>query len=478
MLRTFDLFDTLIARRCISPIVIYQNVEHASAMPGLADVRSKAGHQLWLSKVPHNTEDIYRLAIKHLANKRLDATSLAQLEYECEFRNAIPVLRAMKLIDRESVIVSDMHHPHWVIERLYAQASQTLSLRWLPGIYLSNQSKHTGEFWQSLRSKGLVAHHLGDNSHSDIQQAVAHGHQATFFDWTQMNTTELSLARCGLHSVARAVRSVRLRCVPNEQDEASVVLNTMCTHVVPVLALASVLLREVMRQQSKNLLVFVGRDGAVWQSIFTAMFSQTPTRRLPLSRRLMQDSPATASAMIQSHVGRDAIVVDLVGSGTSWSQLAARAELKFSFPILHLIRYPTSGSTQSLPLHSLIDWSQNSVKGMHALEAFCEESYASACDAQWVDVNQHAGFLRIQKSSADDCSICSSSVAEQLQNVIQCASHELGFEMTRANDQSQTSNVHSLLLRLLLELNLSFDVIDSQTNFWARNASSGMGRVL
>jgi hypothetical protein len=475
MLRTFDLFDTLIARRCVSPIAVYQTVEHASQITGLVDARSRAGHQLWTRQTPHSTQDIYQLAISFLPPMHLKAEALAQLEYQSEYRECIPILRSLELIDQESVIVSDMHHPQWVLERLYLIAAQSMSRRWLPSMFVTNQNKHTGTFWQQLASQGHVATHLGDNPHSDVNQAQLLGHQATLFDWAQMQPTELRLAACGLHSLARATRSVRLRCVPSNQHAQVALIEKMCTHVIPILALASLLLRDLMRQHRKTTAVFVGRDGAVWQCIFNAMFSEVPTYRLPLSRRLMQDSPATAAAMVRSRVSPDALVVDLVGSGTSWSRLIAETGLEITPALCHLIRYPALALDTSLQMLSLIDLSQSESWEIYALEIFCEEVYPSACDAQWVDLEKHGGFAQIKHAAAESLTTSATSLPVALQACVQCASHELAFELARSKDICQLEAIHALLRDLVTQLGQDFAAINEATNFWNRNTQLAHG---
>ncbi|MBS7808540.1 hypothetical protein [Variovorax sp. PCZ-1] len=470
MLRTFDLFDTLIARRCISPLSVYEAVETISRIPGLAESRSRAGHQLWLSQTPHSTQDIYRLALSNMAGSPMNAAQLAQLEYEREYAECLPVLRAMDQLDRASIVVSDMHHPAWVIERLYSGAARSFSKRWMPSIHISNQDKHNGSFWQALASQGLVAQHLGDNAHSDFAQAQAHGHQATIFDWAHLQATEQSLATIGLHSVARACRSTRLQCVPQLNAPFEKILSVMCSHVVPILALGCLLLNALMKQEGKTSVVFVGRDGAVWQSVFQAIDGQTPTTRVALSRRLMQTSPHTAVSMLKSCVSRDTLVADLVGSGASWADLQRTTGFAMEFQLCHLLRYPSASSVANISLQSLVDFSHSPIAGMYALEAFCEESYASTCDADWINLGKQSGFAQIRATSDDHLSLAESAASDALHGALECAQRELRFEMSRANDQCSIESIQALLRNLVLELCQEFETINACTQFWNRNA--------
>ena len=469
MLRTFDLFDTLIARRCVGPLAIYDLVAHQANIPGLASARSKAGHHLWMTQQTHTTRDIYQLALTMLPAAKCSADELAHLEFAQEVRETIPVLRGLEQVDRESIIVTDMHHPHWVLERLILKASEPLNRRWLPSMIASNQDKHTGVIWKSLAARKLSVEHLGDNAQSDVIRAKEHGHSATLFDWVQFQPTEKRLIDSGLQSIARACRSVRLSCVPLLDSPQAPILSMMCSHLVPILALGCVLLNALMHEQRKQMLVFSGRDGAVWQGIFQAMFASVPTRRLPLSRRLMQSSPQTALAMIQSCTDQEVLVADLVGSGASWSQLMHATGSQMTFPLCHLIRYPSATPLAPMHLLSLVDFSEQPMQGMHVLEALCEEGYPSTCDAEWQELDGGAGFAHVRVATTDASTIGHTQTVESLQTVLRCAAHELSLELARANDHCKVSALQILLQELVLELCKAYSVVEAQTGFWARN---------
>jgi hypothetical protein len=469
-LRTFDLFDTLIARRCVSPLLVYQQVENKAKLPGLADARSQAGHQLWLSQTPHNTADIYQLALRALPQTPLNAQELAQLEYDVELQECIPVLQALSQLDRQAVIISDMHHPLWFLEKLYASVARDVVGRWLPSFYVSNQDKHQGVIWQQLSQQKRIVNHLGDNLHSDVETPRAHGHQATLFSWTAPESMEQKMFSSGLNSIARASRSVRLQCVPHPADANYPLLYCMACYVVPLLAMGSLLLREFMRRKGKTHLVFVGRDGAVWQSIFDAMFGQVPHQRLALSRELMRRSPQTCVAMIRSCVTEQSLVVDLAGSGASWAQLEDDAGFDVFFPIFHLISYPSWRSTQGIVLDSLIDFSRTPIEAIYALEALCEESYSSHATADWIGIHPQAGLARFHPPSSAGMSVGDAQMADVLQGVIQVAGAELRLEIARAHEQISTKAILTLMQELFSQLSQAFPSVSSRLNFSVRNS--------
>jgi hypothetical protein len=472
MLQSFDLFDTLIARRCISPVRLYEAVEQQTKIDGLAQARMKAGHQFWISQAPHSTQDIYKVALSYLHITSIEPLHLAHLEYEHEYHECMPVLRAFMQINRKSVVISDMHHPMWVIERIYTTAAQSIGSRWLPSFLLSNQDKHTGTVWRNLAIKGCYVQHLGDNKTSDLDQPLAYGHRATIFNWTELQSHEKKLIACGLESIARAVRSVRLQCMPLDITLGANLFRTMCVYVIPVLAIASLLLREVMQKTGKNDVVFVGRDGAVWHTIFTSIFKHIPTRRIALSRRLMRDSPDTALAMLKSCVSDQTLLADLAGSGSSWSKLVEDTGLTKLPPICHLIQYPSWRETSSLNLHSLVDFSKISAHGIHALEAMCEESYSNITSAEWINTDSANGFVKLNTLLDDDLCTTQPTLVERLQQIVCCSSRELQAEILRSGDQAKTQDVRTLLHEFIYLLNQQFEVIDYSLNFTARNAKS------
>jgi hypothetical protein len=87
--RSFDIFDTLVARRCVHPYNIFYFVEHRASHEGFTKMRILA--ERGISNQDYNLQAIYR-AMQTLFN--IDSARLAvlmQMELEEEFANLIPI---------------------------------------------------------------------------------------------------------------------------------------------------------------------------------------------------------------------------------------------------------------------------------------------------------------------------------------------------------------------------------------------------
>jgi hypothetical protein len=469
-LHSFDLFDTLIARRCLDPLSLYAMVEQHAGLPGLAQARSQAGHALWSASQDHSTLDIYTLAVREL-KAQVSAADLAQLEFECELEQCIPVRRHLEQLTPRSLIISDMHHPRWQIEHLLAQAASCVGVRWPQALYLSNRGKHDGVAWAELQATCGHLQHVGDNLHSDVQQAQAHGHQATHSVWALPTPAEQLLIQQGFRPVALAARAARLRCI-GHSDAASAQLGLwMSDFVFPILALGAVWLHALARKQGIRVLLFVGRDGGVWQRVFRQLYPDMPTQHLYASRTALTQGSSDFHAYVQQQLAplspETTLMVDLCGTGASWQAYASQHAVKLPAQAV-LLRYPTH--LASLPVTALLDCSASTTPGIHALEAFCEEGFASVLDVDFFATpGKHAFAVPRQQPGLMLHHTSRSNAAGMLQNILQTACEELVRTMPTHNAHVNAQQLLGTCQTLFNELVARHAEIERITNFFARN---------
>ena len=85
-IRSYDIFDTLIARRCIDPRNIFIEVEQASQRPGFAAGRSQAEALLYAAG-PYDLDAIYLKLQELLSLSDSERDDLKTLEIEREVAN-------------------------------------------------------------------------------------------------------------------------------------------------------------------------------------------------------------------------------------------------------------------------------------------------------------------------------------------------------------------------------------------------------
>ncbi len=469
---SFDLFDTLIARRCISPLVVYQLVEQRSGVVGLAQARSEAGHALWSQRVDHTTLDIYRVALQRLQRPELDATRLAAAEYAVELGELVAVRRHLLEVKLGDVVISDMHHPPWVLAQMLERAGRMLVLHQPASLMVTNRGKHDGDLWRALLPKTGPLAHLGDNAHSDVRQAELAGHQPRFTDWAMPSAAEVRLSDLGVHTLARAARVARLQCVGSADDPLAALDEAMASLVFPVLCLGALLLHAAMLQQGSTGVVFCGRDGAVWSRVFTAVYPEVPVHLLASSRAALAASTPGYRDYVLAHSPTDALLVDLCGSGASWHAFWQRWALP-PRPQVFLLRYPVAGTGATAALTaSLLPFEQVGAAA-HSLEALCEGAHPGLRAAQWHSVGGQGGGLAQLHWNDEAALATTSALAERLHPVLDAAVDALRIELARGKDSFAADAAAQLAVRMVQSLGPLTSLIESASGFMHRNKLFG-----
>ena len=171
---SFDIFDTLLMRKVLLPVNVYQLIGIISNEPGYLELRRKISGELG---------DIYTIfelydAIQQetgWTNERIN--ELLELEYKLEKNVTIPRKQMVKLLNelhqvgKEIYVISDMYFPHSFILDLLEQCGMTISKSRVLISSELKKSKSNGELWEFYANdivKGRKAIHIGDNTEADI----------------------------------------------------------------------------------------------------------------------------------------------------------------------------------------------------------------------------------------------------------------------------------------------------------------------
>jgi FMN phosphatase YigB (HAD superfamily) len=184
---SFDIFDTLITRRILTPDSLQQYMGWllARCVPGLDDFFAvrKESEELARKRKHYkedvNLDEIYA-AFPITASWTPETIAQAkQLELDCEKRSFVPrhdlleALRYARTLNKRIVAVSDTYFSRVFVEQLLASFG---ILDLFDDIYLSSERgtrKDRGDMWdllfasEHLSSNRLL--HIGDNEHSDAQ---------------------------------------------------------------------------------------------------------------------------------------------------------------------------------------------------------------------------------------------------------------------------------------------------------------------
>ena len=163
--RSFDIFDTLIARNCIEPHVIFSRIEALTQHAGFAADRRAAEQRV--SNRAYTLDDIYDELMKVRCWTQDERDHAQAAEIFLELEAVIPVAENMAQVRDGDVAVSDMYLPESVIRMLLKKAGLDKEI----GMVVSAHGKRSGEIWPHLLANYHIEQHVGDNKIADIEIA-------------------------------------------------------------------------------------------------------------------------------------------------------------------------------------------------------------------------------------------------------------------------------------------------------------------
>jgi len=320
-MNTFDVFDTLLARRHITSDPIWHQMEREYNIPGFVDARKSADT---------GTRGLREIYSKLVDNGIVPATLMDEFvrrEIELEISVCFPVQQNIDRVQHGDVLISDMYLPGSAIMQLVRSVGMNRQVT----LYQSNGDKSNGTIWPRLL-KTQSGTHLGDNRHSDFNVPRQFNVDAEWYAGTGLNTVEQNTFDQGFANVALLCREIRLRNNPADPTY----FNLACDVNLPALFMLAEL---VHRTAGSRDIVFLGRDCQLLYKLYTAYYGTA--YYLPFSRKVAFDQPADAVNYLQTHSPHMPLYVDISSTGGTWAQLAPYANLDVLVAIYSDMAYYT-----------------------------------------------------------------------------------------------------------------------------------------
>ena len=316
---SYDVFDTLLARRCVTPVGIFTEVESALHAPGFAAARHTAEHQLAAQGRPFDLHAIYTHLIATGILAPVDANRLIEAEIDAEFDNAVPITENLQQVNEGDLVVSDMYLPREIIRRLLAH----VGLRCHVDIVVTNLGKHTGIIWPHISQRWLINRHLGDNPHSDIDMPGKHGIPAIHYRGAGMSPIEQQLTQGGLPALARIARTLRLSN-PHSAGSQEHELWLHATQAnLPLLVMFAARARRERDRLGRQHLLFSARDCYFLAEVFAALYPSESSAYIHVSREALgRSSPALREYLTNAGL-EQGLVCDIAATGSSWHAFAS-----------------------------------------------------------------------------------------------------------------------------------------------------------
>ncbi|MBK9018745.1 MAG: hypothetical protein IPL72_01550 [Sulfuritalea sp.] len=334
---SFDLFDTLLARKCVDSQGIFTIVERAFGASGFAAARRAAEFRLAEIRPAFDIHDIYGVLVDTGTVTRADADRLLAAEIDAEFDNAVPVAENLRRVREGDLVVSDMYLPPEVLRRLL----QHVGLRSHVNLYVSNLGKHFGRIWPELASRWIIATHVGDNLHSDVETPRRHGIPTIHYTGTQPSRAESMVAGNGFPALARIMRSLRLRNPHDTGSPAHELWRHGSQFNLPLLVFLAQMLRARRDAAGVKKILFSARDCYLAAEIFSTLFPGEPSEYIHVSREVLFSGGTAERDYLLQRGLRDSVVCDIAATGSSWHGFAHRHGIRVRlFTLIFIDNWP------------------------------------------------------------------------------------------------------------------------------------------
>ena len=322
VVRSFDLFDTLITRRCKDPSAVFEIVEARSGVRGFARARKKAEERVQ-SNGEYTLDTIYSELPALLNVSEKLSSSLKALEIAIEIEEVVPIAKNIRLVRDGDIVVSDMYLPADILRQMLAAAGLRESVE----IFVSARGKRTGSIWRQIRQRYHVTSHLGDNVYSDFGSAMRKAIPARITKTSRFSDAERMLSDMGLEALALMARQARL-LLWHDDWLMRRLQNVQADLNLPLLVLASLSLIEIIKELGATRILFCSRDGNLWISLFEKMCKtldlEVEAEYFYTSRPARLNCSRNYQAYCQERLQHRTLVVDVGGTGWSLSCLAER----------------------------------------------------------------------------------------------------------------------------------------------------------
>ena len=326
---SFDIFDTLVARRVINPEDIFSIIEEKFPFPNFKHYRTIA--QKYSN---HTIDDIY---IKFKEIYMIDdslAELLKKFEIETEINNCYLISTNYNRIKDGDILISDMYLKREDIIKILHSIGFTKQVT----IFVSPNGKKSGSIWNIVKDKYSINLHLGDNQHSDIYMAKKAGIVAELTTVHLFNEVELFFIKNKLKTFAISLREFRHKNPYKIHSKDYYLYNDQAIYNIPLLILLSTTLYNIMMDEKRTTLLLLTRDGCLLKHIIKLMYPDIICKDLESSRYINTHPNEEYKMYLKSIYFHDTcLIFDLFGSFNTGRELYK--ELFGTYPRVHLLGY-------------------------------------------------------------------------------------------------------------------------------------------
>lgn len=299
-MNTFDVFDTLLARRSITTHEVWDRMAKEFNLPEFGRLRP----------IPDDGslsfDGIYNALVNNGSIPSGMKSILMKREIELEIENSFGIQENLDRVQDGDILISDMYLPASVILQMVRAAGLNRQVT----IYQSNADKGNGRVWRELKLKPTI--HLGDNIHTDFNIPKNHGFNVELYTGSEFTTAERYLSDNKFNKIARLCREIRLtNIITTDYFKLANQLN---------LPLLFVTIEQLRRSIGDRPIVFLGRDCQLMWRLYNAYFGTA--FYLPFSRKVAYNHSDVAAQYLRSHSPENGVFVDISSTGETWTHMS------------------------------------------------------------------------------------------------------------------------------------------------------------
>lgn len=354
---SFDVFDTIIARRCNVPTDIFLIIEKTYPFPNFEKFRKKSEiNALTLNDIYLNFQNITKLSNDEIEN-------LKDFEIQTEINNSYLIITNYNLVKDGDILISDMYLSSEQIMRILV----ALGFKKKVTIYSSScgKSKYNGSMYEYLNTLYKINLHIGDNEYSDIVMAKKYNIPTKITTIHKLNNTELFFFENGYCEFAFILREFRHTNCYLENTKEFNLFDDQISVNIPILVYISQKLNDFMIKNNKETLLLFTRDGCFLEHIFPTLYKTSNYKRFESSRRIHSNYNEEYKKYVKSMYNDKCVIFDLNGSFSSGRKLYL--EIFNKLPTVYVFSYDYADVSFD-GFHYMINYNQN--KTGHFIEKY------------------------------------------------------------------------------------------------------------
>lgn len=297
-MNTFDVFDTLIARRFFDTKSVWRQMSKEFDIENFENIRPEPDDG---SRSFQGIYDELERQNKIPAHLKM---CLMEREIELEIDNCYGIRENLDKVEDGDLLISDMYLPPQVILQMVRSAGLNKQIT----IHQSNRDKGTGKIWGILQS-APPNFHLGDNQHTDVIRPKSFGINTQHYTGSNYTINERWLIDNKLYFIGHLVREVRLSNNIQDCKEYFEISNQFNLPLLFVIA-------EQLHRSIKTPITFLGRDCFLLHKLFNRFYRTA--YYLPFSRKVALLQPEMAALYLNKMKTEDTVLVDISSTGETW----------------------------------------------------------------------------------------------------------------------------------------------------------------